>query len=191
MYAITWKHMNESFPQPWTLENKIEIFYERLYGWQLNIANTMANGEKTIPHSDFATLSVCMSYFEMIGKYEAGYKGESASEKYFGNGLKSVFSEMASWGEDKQNRFTHDLYHRVRCGLYHVAMTGPKVGVGSGSYCIAMNDSGDIVLNPHRLPTRLMEHLREYRDRLLDTSQVELRSNFECRFDLDNGLSKK
>jgi hypothetical protein len=195
---ITWRHAADSFPQPWTLDNKIEIFYERFYGWQLNIANTIANGAidtqtgkrlEAIPHSDFATLSVCMSYFEMIGKYEAGYTGERKSLKHFGNGLKSVFSEIASWRDEQQKKFIVGLYHRVRCGFYHVPMTGPKEGVESGNYCIAINDNEDIFINPHRLPVRLLKHLGEYRDRLLHASQAKLRTNFERRFDKDNGIS--
>jgi hypothetical protein len=198
-FWITWKHTNESFAQPLTFENKVEIFYERFFGWQLNIANTMANsatdaktGEqfKSIPHSDFATLSVCMSYFEMIGKYEAGYIEERDSLDNFKKGLISVFPEIASWEHIKQREFIREFYSRVRCGLYHVAMTGSNVGVTSDDYCIYMDKHGTIAINPHKLPVRLLQHLQQYRDKLLDISKTNLRNNFERRFNLDNGIKE-
>jgi len=196
VYAITWKHTNESFPQPWTLENKIEIFYERFYGWQLNIANTMANGEtnaqtgrqfESIPHSDFATLHVCFSYFEMIAKYRDGYTKPDRSKQYFESGLLFVFREIDKWPKEIKKNALDKLYFGTRCGLYHASMTATGIGVRRGDFVFKLQDE-ILLINPGRLPVALIDHLKSYRQRLTDPNETDLRTKFEIRFNHDNGL---
>jgi len=43
---ITWKHEHTDFGDL-TFEQKVEIFYEQTLGWQLHIADLVANGGKT------------------------------------------------------------------------------------------------------------------------------------------------
>src|SRR6266566_2699046 len=65
-----------------TFEEKVDVFYEQTLGWQLHIADLVANGGTTfgefklgtpgydvlsIRHSGFAVLHMCLSYIEMIG----------------------------------------------------------------------------------------------------------------------------
>lgn len=82
------------FSLPFSLEDKITLFEDRILGWKLNIADQLINGsqEKSpIRHSGYATLDIVFSYFEMIAKYEAGFTG-GESKKYFKQGVYSVFS---------------------------------------------------------------------------------------------------
>jgi hypothetical protein len=67
---ITWNHQDTDFQYPLTFEDKVEIFYQQTLGWQLHIADLLANGgqtfgdDTTIPsvrHSGFAVLHICMS----------------------------------------------------------------------------------------------------------------------------------
>lgn len=191
---ITHKHTLDSFPLPWTLENKIEIFYERFWGWQLNVADTMINGKvdpdsgerliEPIPNSDLATLTVCFSYFEMIAKYEAGYLGKK-SAKLFRAGVASVFPVINEWDPSKKDNLLDKFYDAIRCGLYHAGMLRPDVAFGDGDFCVAHSpDWTHMVVNPRRFPAELLKHLRCYRDRLLDPAQTDLRTNFERRFDV-------
>src|SRR5688500_2766267 len=86
---ISWKHHSSDYPEPLTFEQKVEVFYEQTLGWQLHIADLIANGGTTfgetevrggrravssdgyevspIRHSGFAVLHICLSYFELIG----------------------------------------------------------------------------------------------------------------------------
>ena len=41
---ITWKHADTDFSYPWTLDTKIVVFNERTLGWQIQIAELIANG---------------------------------------------------------------------------------------------------------------------------------------------------
>ena len=79
---ITWKHEDTDFVAPLTFEQKVDVFYEQTLGWQLHIADLVANGGTTfgefklgkdgysvprIRHSGFAVLHICLSYLELIG----------------------------------------------------------------------------------------------------------------------------
>jgi hypothetical protein len=96
---ITWRHTNGDFPVPWTLETKIHIFYERTLGWQIHIAELIANGGihlngtvvAPIADSGFAVLQICFSYFETIGKYVGGHdRPTGKSRDSFKEGVKLV-----------------------------------------------------------------------------------------------------
>jgi len=189
--AITWKHREGDFPRPWDLETKITIFYERVYGWQLNVADICANSEQTIPHSDFAVLQILLSYFETIAKYEAGFvprRKEGKSEQFFKKGVHSVFPRLVSENPGHVEHLLDTLYSKARCGLYHSSMTGVGVAIGAiDDKAIALDSAGSVlVINTHRLPGALKQHLAEYRDKLLEPSNSELRRNFEKRFDFDH-----
>jgi len=77
---ITWKHRDTDIAwPPQTTEEKVEIFYERVRGWHLHIADLLANGGqplettstvRPLPHSGFAALQICLSYLETVGQYE-------------------------------------------------------------------------------------------------------------------------
>jgi hypothetical protein len=41
---ITWNRKETDFSWPVSFEEKVEIFYQRALGWQLHIADLIANG---------------------------------------------------------------------------------------------------------------------------------------------------
>ena len=41
---ITWKHQDSQLSWPLTFEQKVDLFYEQTLGWQLHIADLVANG---------------------------------------------------------------------------------------------------------------------------------------------------
>ena len=50
---ITWKHQDTDFVMPLTnIDHKIEIFYERIWGWQLHIADLCINGGESHKRED-------------------------------------------------------------------------------------------------------------------------------------------
>ena len=44
---MTWKHEDADFGASFTFEQKVEVFYEQTLGWQLHIADLVANGGTT------------------------------------------------------------------------------------------------------------------------------------------------
>lgn len=185
---ITPFHKRSDFPEALTLDNKIQIFYERVTGWQLDIADMVINGVKInngtiiivqIVGSGYATLDILMSYFEMIAKYRDGSCKIGGARKYFAEGLKMVFPELCKqypWIPEK-------MYYNVRCGLYHHGLTESDIMLlGEGFPPISPTEEGErLIVNPHTLVLELKKHFETYVKQLKDDKN--LRSNFEKRFD--------
>ena len=198
---VSWKHQDTDYSQPPTFEEKVAIFNDKVWGWQLHIAELCLDGGKDqdgkidlpkIPHSAFAAMQIMLSYFEMIAKYEGGFipanpkQGESA--KYFKLGVKSVFSELDSQKQGEVDSFLETLYEKVRCGLYHMAQAEAGIAL-TGQLPEAMQfDTANnlLIINPHRLPGVLKAHLENYCNRLLDSANADLRQKFERRYNFDN-----
>jgi len=184
---------------PSTLEEKVEIFYQRAYGWQLHIADLLANGGprlddavsvEPLRHSGFAVMQICLSYFETIGHYEYG-NTFNKSKEYFKAGLRSVFPQLIAKCSGSLDELLDRVYIGVRCGLYHNSMTVVGVGLGQpedGTSLAYDQVSKKLAISPERLPRALKQHLQEFREKLLDPKNVSLRKNFERRFDEDNGV---
>ena len=192
---ITWKHEHKDFSWPLSFEDKVEIFCERIYGWQLNIADVCSNGgdvgtDNNYPpvlHSGFAVLSIVLSYFETIAKYEAGFIKNGRSKHFFRKDVYAVFPNLHGEEEEPVDGLLEKLYQGARCGLYHASKTAPGIALGQvGQASMAFSPKGqELIINPHLLPKALKEHLAKYRRRLLNQRNMDLRSKFERRFDVD------
>lgn len=177
--AISPHFTTEHFREPLSIEDKISLFSDRVRGWQLDIAEYL----ESHPHAGFAILSIVSSYFEMFAKYEAGYTLETASKKYFKEGLKSVLGPHTQPTGSIPDRALSLLYEEVRCGMYHAGITGPRVRL-SGSTAAAIVLQGEAVtVNPHQLVMILQDHFSRYVSQLLDPANDQRRRNFEARFD--------
>src|SRR5579863_8335553 len=185
---VAWNINSEKilWPPP-TIEEKIEIFYQRTLGWQLQIADLLANGGhplgesctvRPLAHSGFAVLQICLSYFETIGHYEdhgAPPRGVG-SEAYFKKGVRSVFPQLlTNNNENVVDELLAKLYGGARCGLYHNSMTVPNVGLGQPPGGEAMGYDPNtklLAISPERLPKALKQHLESFRAHLLDPVNV-------------------
>jgi hypothetical protein len=198
---ISWKHDDSTLPKRLTFEQKVDLFYEQALGWQLHIADLVANGGtafgengdrngkavSAIRHSGFAVLQICFSYFETIGYY-AGTTGSKAA---FRKGVLEVCPELAKAERKIVEAFTDTLYKDARCGLYHNVRTA-RVGLGApteDSPIAYLQQNRVVVISPERLPKALKAHLERFRNDLLVNS-TGLRETFERRFDRDNKRSR-
>jgi len=197
---ITWNYQDSDLSWPLTFEQKVDLFYEQALGWQLHIADLVANGGTafgeegnragkavcSIRHSGFAVLQICLSYFETIGYYTGE---ESGSKAAFRRGVTEVFPDLATADPDAAQSFVDSLYRDARCGLYHNVRTA-RVGLGwpPAPAAVAYDQQNRrVVINPERLPSVLKAHLERFRNALLDGKDQELRTAFEKRFDRDSG----
>lgn len=182
VFAISPHYTTLDFPNGLTLENKIDIFVDRISGWQIGIAKKIIQHE--IQHSGFALLHIVFSYFEMIGKYSSGYVGDHESGSNFKKGVRITFPEIGV----EEEVFLNTLYKSVRNGLYHVGMTKINVALRCdipGS--IGFNSETKLlVICPDRLVDDLDIRFRDFVTTLRDPSNTELRRNFDSRFDYDN-----
>jgi hypothetical protein len=194
---ISWKHQRSDFQYPLAFSEKVEIFYEQTLGWQLHIADLIANGGTTFPqvntgepgypvksirHSGFAVLHICFSYFELIGSIVSS---ETSSTGRFNAGVKEAAPQIFL-GTSDDNTLLRILYKGARCGLYHSARPGAPIGLGQpdDQKPIAFDPgTGKVVISPERLPPTLKAHLEKFKSQLLDPGNRDLRRRFEARFD--------
>src|SRR5208282_16201 len=182
---ITWKDRDADLVWPITVEQKIEIFYQQIWGWQLHVADLIANGGsplgggsevQPIRHSGFAVLQICLSYFETIGQYRALASG--GSKKYFKAGARAVLPWPQNIPDEMREQLLDLLYRGARCGLYHNSRTCRGVGLGQPPNGEAMAydpDAQVLVISPERLPDALKCHLKRYRTELLDPINADAR----------------
>lgn len=199
---ISWKNQDSQLNWPLSFEQKVELFYEQTIGWQLHIADLVANGGTAfgengdrngcsvlaIRHSGFAVLQICLSYFETIGHYTGQRSGSRVA---FEAGVHEVFPSLANGAPPIVSEFVTALYKDARCGLYHNVRSA-KVGLGfppDGSAIAFIPEARKVVVSPERLPAALKAHLEAFRQRLLDQSDQALRDAFSTRFDLDVGTA--
>jgi hypothetical protein len=183
-WAISPIHTTDSFKWPLSLDQKIEIFIARVKGWQIQPAIDMK--EKNIPHRHFAQLAIVTSYFEMIAKYKDGYLGESDVSEYFKKGMLYTFPDLSASENDVLDAF----YNRVRNGLYHFGITRSKVSFINdipGSFGF-QKENGELVISPEKFIEDIAIRFEVFSKELQNPINVELRRNFEARFDHDNGL---
>ena len=181
-FAISPEHNLEDFHGELSLNDKIAIFIARVRGWQIQPALRMR--ETGIPHRGFAQLLIVTSYFEMIGKYRAGFIGEGDSAKYFKEGLLYTFPDLP----EEEKKLLDAFYRSVRNGLYHVGMTRPNVIIFDGipkSFGFH-EESGAIAISPDRFVEDISIRFDIFADELRDERNGALRSNFAARFDSDN-----
>jgi hypothetical protein len=199
-WLVTPKHMRSDFPFSLSLDQKITIFFERVDGWQLSIADQIVNGIKDkngkiihfpLPDSAYAVLSIVWSFFEMIAKYESGYIGIDKCRFYFKKGVRSVFPDLEKeYSQPLVDEVLNVLYDWVRCRLYHCGFTDPKVFVRNDIRVASMvlTKQKKLIVNPELLVPALRKHLEEYIERLRAVGNIQLRKNFEKRFDFENAL---
>lgn len=193
---ITWKHSDSDFNSPLSFDDKVTIFRERIWGWHLHIAQLCINGGQVhdgsarvepIPHCGYGVLSLTLSYFETIGKHVEGYTDKFESEKHFGIGVRTVFPELSSHPAGDVDSLLSALYKGARCGLYHSSQAMPGIYL-SGSPAAALTfDPAEkhLLINPHLIPKKLVDHLDGYCDLLRAGTDPRLKQNFEARFDYE------
>ena len=171
---------NLDFPKSyteWSLEEKIKLFEDQVLGWKLKIADEIINDpDNRHPHAAFAVLSIILNYFEMIGGFLEGCRGET-SFKHFKSGLIYVFPSL------KESKDVIEiLYKEVRCGMYHIGITGKKIILSRNNIAsitlIPSNAEKYISINPHELTKHLINNFNEYIKSLKNTEDVTTVKNF-------------
>ena len=163
---------------PKNLDEKITLFTEQVAGWQIDIADKIAN---QIPDAAFAVLATCMSYPEKIWQYINGEDSDKKSRRAFREGMSYIFPSI-DLSNPAHEAGVDEIYEQVRCHLYHSGGTGPDVILSHQfDHTFAVVGS-QIHINPRLLPGALRRHLDGYVADLRDLSNATLRANFETMF---------
>lgn len=175
--SISYKSKRSDFPDDawvnWSFEEKVRLFQEQIQGWVIDVARDIK--QKSIPHADFAILSILLSYFENISKFVEGYDGRSESRNHFLQGVRLVYPKKF------QKKTIELLYDQARNGLYHVGLTGTKVELDCSIPCGLIYQKQRFIICPEKLIKELQNHFDKYISNLKNSSNRSLRKNFEKR----------
>jgi len=181
---ISRKFSDTDFGGKPNLDQKIEIFEDRVMGWQIDIAEELRrlivdlkNNGTTIQHAGFGLLSILFSYFEMLTQYKQGTDSKNKSTDFLKKGLEDVFPKKFTDDERK------DIADLVRNGLYHSTFT--KKGVllhGDYSDSIAIK-CGIVLVNPHKMVDDIKTHFQKYIADLKSRKDATEVANFEKMYD--------
>jgi hypothetical protein len=182
-----------------TLEDKIDVFEDRMNNWHLQHAYALLD-EKYTRRKDagFAVLTLVTGYFEPIESYHSGKPSDRHSKAFFRRGFLRVFLNLSTTlknsGAVNADQLAVDIadevYDHLRCGLFHEGGTKHKVIVRQDNAPLGFmldmttSDVGSIVIDPARFLALVQNHLNNHVAQLRDTSQTTLRQNFETFFDL-------
>lgn len=170
-------------PNPST-DDKIEVFRDRVDGWQISIAEEMLRqieNSKDFPamrHAGYALISVVFSYFEMVGQCKAPAGSTPSPTADFIRGFKAIYP--ATQLTDLEIK---SVYDRVRCGMYHNGYTKRGVLIDSTFTPTFSFNHGNLHLNPHTLVRDIRTHFSDFIKALCAGNNHNDRTSFESLFD--------
>ncbi|MBN8593361.1 MAG: hypothetical protein J0M33_16510 [Anaerolineae bacterium] len=195
---ISPRHTNEQFPNPPNLEEKVDLFYARIDGWHLEIADRCINGWDEngtpcvtaqhkneivhyIPDSGWAVMQIALNYFEIVTVFKQGLtrtkREEMGARKRFVEGVKDVFPNECEYYPIIPDL----LWKQFRTSMYHTWTKNSRIGLGhvDNVTCLAYDPKMRyLVVDPHNFVKALRQHLLAYVSLLHNHSQTELRSKF-------------
>jgi hypothetical protein len=124
----------------------------------------------------------------MIAKTEEGYAQPGKSGEHFKRGVLSVFPSLRNPPVPITDELLEILYSGGRCGLYHGGLTDSRIVLLSDIKAPMGFDTAHkkLLINPHRLVPAIKKHFRQFEARLRNPNNIELRENFERRFDYED-----
>ena len=170
------------------IEAKIDVYEDRVQGWFFDQARIL---EKTSDQAGFVILQIALGFIEGFAIYLKGEDSKGHSKDFFKSGFNEIFRSMkGEYPPEVLDRCIEETYMQARCGLFHDGMTRGKVYL-SGDFKtpvdVVVRSNGDVVqirINPHMFLNTVERHFSNYLERLRDSSQDLLRSNFERAWDL-------
>ncbi|NBD36397.1 MAG: hypothetical protein GVY30_10440 [Chloroflexi bacterium] len=171
-----------------TFEIKLAVYEDQIRGWFHDQARIL---QRVSANAGFVILLVVVSYIEHYAIYSKGKDSKGQSKVFFREAFKDIFEVELSGMIDHEagpkiiNDAVDELYHQVRCGLFHTGITRGKVFLSKNDIAVCMRVDANtkevvsIGLNPSKMMDRIEDHFSDYVIRLRDPSQEELRKNFE------------
>ena len=164
-----------STPSP---DDLVEVFRDRVDGWQLAIAEEMLRQIEDSPtyprmrHAGYALISVVFSYFEMVGQCVKTPGTKTRPTADFVAGFEDVYPGWQGRTADIET-----IYDRIRCGMFHNGYTKRGVYI-DGEYTATFElRNGVVLLNPHLLVRDLRSHFTAFTARLESSASTDLRAN--------------
>ncbi len=171
----------------YTFDQKVADFERAMQKHILDAAEILLDRD---PPLDLAALRLLIGYFEPIGKYLRGYAATGLSSRFFTKGCQDVVARRFSLENEENSKQLKGLYALARCGLGHGATLSREVVFGVAPYAVQITADGrKIVVNPRKLHEVLSADLKRYLTMIRDSSEKDLRENFERRWDFESGAA--
>lgn len=175
-------HVNEDI-----FEMCLVVYEDQTRGWFHDQARIL---EKASDHAGFVLLLIAVSYIESYAVFWKGKDSRNRSQEFFRDAFKDIFPIEAG-NSAILDKAINEIYHQVRCGLFHVGVTRGKV-ILSGEFDHAVgievnNETKEVVrisINPHKILDTIEEHFSSYVMRLRNPDEEELRTNFNRAWNL-------
>jgi predicted transcriptional regulator len=186
------RYQDTDFPSPLTLDHKIVIYEDQVYGWFLDIAKDLEENVAT----DFVTLMIVTSFFEGHAIFLKGQDSKGQEKELFEVGFRAVLDPYFAEINQPIKPVVDMIWERVRCGLFHVGMTLAESGLYRGEHerkhppiWVYHDQDGELlIVNAPELRTLVEDYFRGYIARLQD--ETELRQNFEIGWDVRHRTDK-
>jgi len=168
-----------------TIDDQLDVYEDRLLGWFLNPARTLASTDD----GKFAALTLILTYFEPHWIYRTGIDSRNQEGRYFKQAFLEVFppkytgrdgspGSVSVKGEDVASLF----YTDGRCGLYHAGMPRFSIALGgTAPFTLTVDQQGaigSVFINVPRFVERVHAHFRSYVAQLRDPANIALRDPF-------------
>lgn len=194
VFAISPSFTSE-YLNPATLEKKINVYQDRLYGWVFNPVRELLK----IPNGEFAAIAVLLCYFEGYQIWKTGSDSKNKSKQFFKEAFLDLYPQVEAnkeaqakfSGVNLANALSEKIYHLARCGFFHTGMAREGIAFlrikGKHAFRTGINESGEleaVVIYPDRLVKDLETHHYTYVQALRDPKNQTLRENFETAWNL-------
>ena len=170
------------------LDDYIDVFEDRILNWIFKPVETLLNSRE----GHVAATGVLSTYFEAIQIYIKGKDSVRNSQAFFIDGFCEVFGTPDEALKPKVRDVAKAFYSQSRCGFAHDGLFKNKLYF-SNVYPDALifsypKNRGEldtskpvesIVVNPYRFAELTFQHFGRYVAKLRDSSNSQLRSNFE------------
>jgi hypothetical protein len=187
-------HRRSEFHHPLSLDDKITIYEEQLYGWFLDVIDPLReNGA-----ADFVILMTALSLVEGHAIYLQGEDSENRSKQFFKDTFKAMIRPVVRMSasisetnrEDLLDKSAIMVYEQARCGFFHDGMTRYGIGLFRGdesgepgpltiSYAEDRNVPLQISFHAPKFLDALKDYFKEYFAMLRDPANAAPRSAFE------------
>jgi hypothetical protein len=139
----------------------VDVFEDAIQGWILDYAAKLADLKEDA--AGMAVMNLVVAYPETIECYRAGRDSKGELKRFFRDGMRGVFPELADVPDAGLNRVCDDL----RTGLYHGSMLKGRVVLVPVGPAITYAAEGQVfTINPFAFLARVQEHFRAYIERL-------------------------
>ncbi len=176
------RHYSDHHLKKDNTEVRVTVYEDQVRGWFFDQARIL---EKSSNHGAFVLLLVILSYVEGHAIFYKGTDSKGNSKSFFRDAFKAIFPLKHS-NSEILDKAVDELYHQVRCRLFHTGMIREKVvlsGEFSQSISIIPNEKGDdflqIQINPHKALDEVENHFSHYIIRLRNPDEKKLRENFD------------